>query len=136
MPSSHSTLLNIERHRRRRQAVLLACILATAAAAIYCLEEPEVELDGTPENTSGLSGVDWMHELLDGQPGRIKESLGMDKHVFYKLLSVLEEVGRLNDSRHVSNLEKLGIFLYTCVSGQSNRKVQERFQRSGDTISK
>jgi hypothetical protein len=32
--------------------------------------------------------------------------------------------------------EKVGIFLYTIALGASNREVQERFQHSGETISR
>jgi DDE superfamily endonuclease len=60
----------------------------------------------------------------------------MNKHVFRCLVETLHRRGGIDDSRHVSLEEQIGIFLYTCVTGASNRKVQERFQRSGDTISK
>ncbi|KAJ6578304.1 hypothetical protein B0H19DRAFT_1122889 [Mycena capillaripes] len=42
----------------------------------------------------------------------------------------------LVDSRHVSAQEQLAILVYWMVHGSSQRELQERFQRSGDTISK
>ena len=39
-------------------------------------------------------------------------------------------------ARHVYIEEKLAIFLYTCVTGLSLRRVSERFQRANETTSK
>ncbi|KAJ7234741.1 hypothetical protein B0H12DRAFT_993613, partial [Mycena haematopus] len=39
-------------------------------------------------------------------------------------------------SQHVSLEEKLGIFLYTCVTGMSVQHIGQRFQRSNNTITK
>jgi len=36
----------------------------------------------------------------------------------------------------MSIIEKVDMFLYTLASGASNREVQERFQHSGETMSK
>ncbi|KAJ6525125.1 hypothetical protein B0H19DRAFT_1199135, partial [Mycena capillaripes] len=42
----------------------------------------------------------------------------------------------LVDSRYVSAREQLAILVYWMVHGSTQRELQERFQRSGDTISK
>ncbi|KAJ6467015.1 hypothetical protein C8R45DRAFT_757011, partial [Mycena sanguinolenta] len=39
-------------------------------------------------------------------------------------------------TKHVSSTEQLAIFLRIAVTGLGNREHQERFQRSGETISK
>ncbi|KAI9448731.1 hypothetical protein BJY52DRAFT_1092491, partial [Lactarius psammicola] len=62
--------------------------------------------------------------------------LGLNKHVFRRLLSVLARDTGLCDTRHVSAEEQLAIFLHYARRGLSNRALQERFQRSGDTITK
>jgi hypothetical protein len=36
----------------------------------------------------------------------------------------------------MSVIEKVGMFLYTLALGASNREVQERFQHSGETVSR
>jgi len=43
--------------------------------------------------------------------------------------------GRLKDSKKITSGEKLMIFLYV-LSGKSKRDTQERWQHSGDSISK
>jgi len=89
-----------------------------------------------PYHTSALTGQMWVTELLGGNPMRIKDQLGMDKHVFLKFVRKLFTMTSANHSRHVNLTEKVAIFLYTMVTNLSNRKVSEHFQRSGDTISK
>ncbi|KAJ7277561.1 hypothetical protein C8J57DRAFT_996098, partial [Mycena rebaudengoi] len=40
------------------------------------------------------------------------------------------------DDKYVTAQEQLGIFVYWMVHGSSQQELQERFQRSGDTISR
>ena len=86
-------------------------------------------------HTSALSGADWVRELLDGHPERIRNELGVHKHVFHALVDELKLAG-LKNSKYVFLEEQAAIFLYTCVTGLSLRHVGERFQHSGETISK
>lgn len=62
--------------------------------------------------------------------------MGMNRFVFRKLLRELEKRAGLRPTRHVSTEEQLAIFLRIARTGLSNAEMQERFQRSGDTISK
>ncbi len=61
-----------------------------------------------------------------GHPERIRCELGVHRHVFLELVSVLCQMGHSN-SRLVSLEEQLAIFLYTCVTGLTVRHVGERF---------
>jgi hypothetical protein len=91
--------------------------------------------DKQPYHTSILRGQDWVQELLNGHPERIRTELGLHKHVFMALLAELRAIGQA-DSRHVTLEEQLAIFLYASVTGLSVRHLGERFQRSNETISK
>ena len=62
--------------------------------------------------------------------------MGMAKHVFWRLVQELQVFAGLGPSKYVSVREQLAIFMYISVSGNTNRQAQERFQHSGDTISK
>jgi hypothetical protein len=108
-----------------------AIVAAAAAAMIYAAPL----YDKTPYHTSALSGEDWVRELINGHPGRIRCELGVHKHIFQALISYLENIGHTH-SRYVTLEEQLSIFLYKCVTGLSVRHVGERFQRSNDTISR
>jgi hypothetical protein len=110
----------------------IAVILASAAAAIGYASR----FDKTPQHTSKLTGQEWVDELLDGHDGRFYNELGMHKHVFQKLLKVLQRMTGFDDTKHISAEEQLSIFLHFARRALSNRGLQERFQRSGDTISK
>jgi len=60
----------------------------------------------------------------------------MNRHVFKRLIRELERTAGLTPTQHVSSEEQLAIFLRIARSADSNKEMQERFQRSGDTISK
>ena len=90
----------------------------------------------TPLHTSVLSGQQWLDELLAGHDLRFYNELGMHKHVFRRLLTTLEADAGLHDTRYVLAEEQVAVFLHYVRRGLSNRALQERFQRSGDTIMK
>jgi len=52
------------------------------------------------------------------------------------LCTELETHNGLKPSRRMSVIEKAAMFLFTIAIGESNRQVQERFQHSGETISR
>src|SRR5215471_18060703 len=83
-----------------------------------------------------MSGAEWVKERIDGHPDVFHEHFGMHVHVFERLLAELERRSNFVDSKNVSAQEKLAIFLYYVVTGVSIRKLEGRFQRSKDTISK
>lgn len=62
--------------------------------------------------------------------------MGMQRHVFRKLVRELQMRTWLTATRWVSAEEQLAIFLRIARTGQANVEMQERFQRSGDTVSK
>lgn len=88
-----------------------------------------------PYHTSILSGQAWVQELLHGHPRRIHTELGVHEHVFRQLIFCLHHMGH-GDSKYITLEEQLAIFLYTCVTGLTSPHVGERFQHTGETISK
>lgn len=88
--------------------------------------------------TSVLTGRAYVEELLSvrTKESRFHEVFRMSKCVFLQLCDLLEEGGHLRSTIHVSVTEQLAIFLWTVSHNGSNRLVQERFQHSGDTISR
>ncbi|KAL3734424.1 hypothetical protein ACJRO7_023731 [Eucalyptus globulus] len=83
-----------------------------------------------------LSGPEWMMEVLQGHSYRIYESFRMERHVFLNLCDLMKARGWLKDSRYIKVDEQIGIFLFMICHKNSNRTLCERFQRSGQTISK
>jgi hypothetical protein len=90
----------------------------------------------TPMYDSAFTGKAWVNELLNAHPTRFYDMMGLSKHVFYKLRHDLQVYAGFTPSRHVSMDEQLAIFLRTFRSGAGHRDMQERFQRSPDTISR
>ena len=101
-----------------------------------CTEKYAARFIKRPLHTSLLSGEQWVKELLDGHDERFYNGMGMHQPIFRKILALLKINGGLCDSRYVTAREQLAIFLHYARRGLSNRALQERFQRSGDTISK
>jgi hypothetical protein len=118
-----------------QQFLLHYLALFTFAAGAAALAYGLPLYDKTPYHTSALTGAGWVLELLNGHPERIRNELGVHKHVFLGLVKALEQHG-MTSSRHVYIEEQLAIFLYTCVTGLSLRHVSERFQRANETTSK
>lgn len=119
---------------QQQLAMVLQCLQVITAAATVVHSYGLSYYDKTPYHTSALSGADWVGELLDGHPERIRCELGVHKEVFESLIIYIQS-HELRSSRHVMLEEQLAIFLYTCVTGLSFRHVGERFQRSTSTIS-
>ncbi|KAF7370409.1 putative nuclease HARBI1-like protein [Mycena sanguinolenta] len=118
----------------RRRSVVTNAVIAIIFFASHLLgiERPLPR----PMHTSILSGSLWIDEILLGHPDRCHRELGMSTALFLLLLAELVATGDLADSRFVSAQEQVAIFVYWLVHGSSQRELQERFQRSGDTISR
>ncbi|XVF16905.1 hypothetical protein REPUB_Repub10bG0071300 [Reevesia pubescens] len=86
--------------------------------------------------SSSPSGSGFMNEVLEGPDDVCCEMLRMDKHVFHKLCSTLRHRGMLRDTAGVMIEEQLAIFLNIVGHNERNRVIQERFQHSGETISR
>ena len=126
--------MSLDENTRKRIALIVGAAAVIAGASTVLAYAARFEK--TAQHTSVLRGQQWVDELLEGHPARFKNEMGMSKLVFNRLLEVLEEDGGLKDSRYVSSQEQLAIFLHFAHRALSNRGLQERFQRSADTISK
>jgi hypothetical protein len=121
----------------RHISTLLSIIPAAVAQNVVNILPFLSRLPPKPMRTSPLSGRDYIDELLiSGNEVRIQEVLCMKLRVFQFLCAELRMHGGLTPSRHVSVEEQVAMFLYTVSQGASNRNVQERFQHSGETVSR
>jgi len=123
------------------QNIDIICLVGLAAmillyVTIECIKKYTLCFNKTSIHTSILSGEQWVQELLDGHDERFYNEMGMHQPIFDVLLALLKADGGLHNSRYVTAREQLATFLHYACQGLSNRALQERFQRSGDTISK
>lgn len=87
--------------------------------------------------TSAVSGAEYIYDVMYcGNPRRIQEILHMKLEVFQFLCIELESSASLSASKFITIEEKVAIFLWTVARSASNRDTQERFQHSGETISR
>ncbi|PWA67415.1 hypothetical protein CTI12_AA318620 [Artemisia annua] len=82
------------------------------------------------------AGEVWMNEVLTGNPIRCVNAFRMHPTVFINICGELESKYGVKSSDKMSVVEKVGVFIYILAVGVSNRDVGERFQRSGETISR
>ena len=102
-----------------------ALMVATAAAVIT--HHITSSLFPTPINTSALTGMGWLRELLTGHPVRFYDALGMPKHVFWKLVHELVLHAGLTHSRYICAEEQVAIFLHICKTGCTIHDLRECF---------
>ena len=90
----------------------------------------------TPARTSSLTGNLYYEHLINHSNGRVfREVARMDKPTFVHLKKALEDSGKIKTTRNICTGEKLMIFLFI-ITGNSNRTAQERWQHSGETITR
>ncbi|KAI3889020.1 hypothetical protein MKX03_012453 [Papaver bracteatum] len=83
-----------------------------------------------------LSGSAHVDEILNGHDVRCQNSFRMEKHVFLLLCELLQEKQLLRHNKGVRVEEKVAIFMLAIGHNERNRILQERFQHSGETISR
>ncbi|KAK4840180.1 hypothetical protein QYF36_001770 [Acer negundo] len=106
--------------------------LVAAAAGYYYYNS----ITKRPQRGMSLSGNGFMTQVLEGHDDVCREMFRMDKHIFHKLCDILRQRGMLRDTSGVMIEEQLAIFLNIVGHNERNRVIQERFQHSGETISR
>ncbi|KAM6577251.1 hypothetical protein CsatB_029088 [Cannabis sativa] len=108
------------------KCVLLVCIIGT-----YLGVRSKEKV-----HRSILTGANFLNELIQGHPRGCYDLLRMNISCFLRLANEMKTRGLLNDSRMVSVEEQLAIFIFTLAHNERSRVVQNRFQHSGETISR
>jgi hypothetical protein len=107
------------------------CLAGTQIPTTYI----DMYVDKNPTRTSTLSGMGWLNETLN-TPGECHSQLRMCTEIFMDLHDILVQRYDLQASLHVSTYESVAIFLFICGGNESNRRSQNRFKHSGETISR
>ena len=105
----------IRKKKRKKRVTVFLSAIAAAISANYITPS----LFPTPMNTSALTGMGWLRELLTGHPVRFCDAFGMPKHVFRKLVQELELHAGLKHSKHIHAEEQVAIFLHLSKTGCS-----------------
>jgi hypothetical protein len=86
------------------------------------------------QHTDIWRGTQWTTQLLHGHEERLGNVTRMRPEVFRKLLDWMQEYGDLKDSKLLSAVEKLLIFLFIFSSNASYRMACELTQHASSTI--
>ena len=91
-----------------------------------------------PCHISALSGKEYVHELISPEthPNQIQDTLRMSRITFLKLCTWFEQNNLLRNSKYLELEEQVAMFLWIVGRGASKRDIQERFQHSGDIVSR
>ena len=84
--------------------------------------------------TRQLSNIEFVQELLNGNPDIIYNMFFMDKKVFIQLCYTFEHLHLLEHDRHICINETVAMCLYLLSHGVDVQVVFERFQCLVDTI--
>ncbi|GMP22178.1 hypothetical protein CsSME_00000310 [Camellia sinensis var. sinensis] len=107
-------------------------------ACKYAAEWYEKHMAKTPCRISILTGYAWICELHAGHMGRFEENVCMPKEVFAALCDTLVNNFGLQVPQWPYGLaieESVAMFIHM-LQGLQNRQIQERFQHSGETVSR
>lgn len=109
--------------------------LCRIAEAVGIYEAMHTEKN--PYHTSTLSGKAYIEDIISSKnPRQIQDLFCMPKATFEKLSDWMKRNNSLQETRFVSVEEQLAIFMKIVGEKASNRTTQDRFQHSGDTISR
>ena len=128
--------MDTERRKKRKKKYILHLLIGSWSATSLISSYYYKYMYKQPCMTSPQTREAWVNEVLVGNPIRCVNAFRMQPDVFMKLCTELESKYGLKSSDRMSTIEKLGVFIYTLALGVSNRDVGERFQRSGETISR
>ena len=115
--------------RNRKKKILLSMVMHAANYFLNYVEK-------SPCRTSALTGHEWVQEIMNGHDIRCYQQFRMRKHVFLHLCNILERRYGLKPTRGMGIHEQVGMFLYVLGQPGSIRNTEERFQHSGETISR
>lgn len=120
-----------ERVRKERAAFLVYLVVVSCAQQYY-----NDNFYKTPQHTLKLKGYEWIYKILDGNPHRLRNNLGVSRRGFLFLENELIKKAGLKETKFMTTTEIIRIFLYAVTSDLFIRKFAERFQRSTETIDK
>ena len=79
-------------------------------------------------------GLNWVRETLN-IPGESYNMFRMETYAVLKLEKLLVSKGGLHQSNEMISLEAL-MFLWSCAHRQTSRNIQNKFEKSRETVSK
>eukprot|EP00256_Glycine_max_P067873 XP_025982468.1 uncharacterized protein LOC102662637 [Glycine max] len=126
--SSNDSSSDDEDHITKNKVLMFAVANVTNYFMNYVVKNPCRD--------SSMTGHRWVSEILNGHPIRCYQMFRMKKLVFLELCDILETKYNLKKTRNVSIYEQVGLFLYMLSQPGFVRNCEERFQHSGETISR
>ncbi|WAR54063.1 hypothetical protein PtB15_3B573 [Puccinia triticina] len=113
---------------RRKKMIIMVVIIIGLRQCSKTIKEPY--------NNAIFTGEAWTRHILNGNRLRAQAMFRLSTHVFDICSEELLSIDVEPASKLVSMDEQLAIFLYIVGQNATNRQTQDRFQHSGETISR
>ncbi|ETV65967.1 hypothetical protein H257_17445 [Aphanomyces astaci] len=127
MQTTHAVMSLLHRRVYRRRRMLILAYMVYHYSAFLLKSSKRVSI---------LSGALWIAEILNGNEDAFVETFRLSRDTYGGLLFDLVQRGGLRGTRHISPQEQLCLFLYFFGHNASSTNMQQRFQHSGQTISR
>ena len=112
--------------------IVLATYLARRASVIAYTE---TYMNKVPMHTNLQTGYEWVWYILNGNKQKCCNVFRLSSHVFRELNNTLRIQYGYEGTKRVCLEESVAMTLVILGSGICNRMVQDRFQRSSETVS-
>nr|XP_023890208.1 putative nuclease HARBI1 [Quercus suber] len=112
--------------------VLTAYIAGCASVVAYI----ETYMTKVPMHTNIQTGYEWVQYTLNGNEQKCHNMFRMSSHVFRQLCNTLRIWYGYDGTNSICLEESVAMTLVLLGSATSNRMMQDRFQHSGETVSR
>ena len=112
--------------------IVLAAYLARCASVIAYTETC---MNKVLTHTNLRTGYEWVWYILNGNKRKCCNVFRLSSHLFRELNNTLRTQYGYEGTKRVRLEESVAMTLVILGSGMCNRTVQDRFQRSGETVS-
>jgi len=128
-------MADLQKRRRQSSRNILSAALAFTSATVVTAQYYSKHFHTRRiQHTSQLSGEQWVQELLQNHPQRIKNNMGVSQEGFHYICNFLQRKTMFGATKGISAEEQLAVFLYAVTTNLSMRRLAERFQHSTETI--
>ena len=113
--------------------IVLVAYLAWCANVVAYIE---TYMNKVPMHTNLQTGYEWVQYILNGNKWKCHNFFRLSSHVFRELCNTLRTQYGYDSTKIVFLEESVAMTLVILGSGMCNRMVYDRFQHSGETVSR
>lgn len=129
-------ILILSQHMRHRRIKLLMATHFIFLYWLFYLRNQRARLIREPCRFDSISRTKNLNNIIYESDIYCVQQLRMDRHCFWKLCSLVRDIGGLRDTRNVKVVEMVAMFLHVLAYDEKSRSMRTDYQRSQETISR